>query len=211
MQIEKIVAIIRHSDIGKVMYKARPSGNFLGVFGVKPRPPDDIFLETGTLDDIGFAPVISQSYKRFRQSIPKDFVILACPESHCRLPDDTFSTKTQFQMIDLDIYTYLVAMEAVTNDKLLIESTGFNKLFYSDGRFVDYQSTIKQHMFNYSFIFSEYSPLTPYIYRKKSAEFFADENVEDILINFQKLSKSSNLEATFDSLQLLSNITNLPT
>ncbi|NDB81669.1 MAG: hypothetical protein EB127_02785, partial [Alphaproteobacteria bacterium] len=60
-------------------------------------------------------------------------------------------------------------------------------------------------------IFSEYSPLTPYIYKKKSAEFFADENVEDILVNFQKLSKSSNLEATFDSLHLLSNITNLPT
>lgn len=211
MQIEKIVAAIRKTDIGKIMYRARPAGNFLGVFGLKPRPPDSIFLETGSLEDIGFAPVINQAFKRFRQSISKDFVILACPKSYCQLPDGTFSTRMQYQLVDLDLYTYLITIQAITDEKLLVESTAYSKLFYLDGRLVDYQSIINQNMFNYSFVFSEYSSLTPYIYRKKSPEFFAEENIEDILISFTKSAEKFDLQTNFESLQLLSNIATLPT
>jgi hypothetical protein len=211
MQIEKIVAAIRKSDIGKVMYKARPAGNFLGVFGLKPRPPDTVFLETGTLEDIGLTPVVNQTYKRFRQSISKDFAILACPESYCQLPDDTFSTRVQYQLVDLDLYTYLITIQAITDNKLLVESTGYSKLFYLDGRFINYQTIINQNMFNYSFVFSEYSPLTPYIYRKRNAEFFAEENIEDVLISFKKSAEKFDLQTNFESLQLLSNIATLPT
>lgn len=210
MQIDKIVAAIRHADIGKVMYKARPSGNYLGVFGLKKRPSDEEFLQTGTLEDVGFAPVVNQAYKRFRLSIPKDFVILAYPESFHPHENGTV-VRNQYQMVDLDIYTYLVAMQAVTNDKLLIESSNYNSLFYMDGRLVDYTKLINENLFNYSFILTDYSPLIPYIYKKQSPQFFADDNVEDILFNVKCNFENLDIKMNFDSLQLLSNIASLPT
>lgn len=206
MEIEKIVAGIRQSDIGKVMYKARPVSNFVGVFGLKPRPPDKDFLETGTLDDIGFGPVITQAHKRFRQCIPKDFAIVICPESFSKYENEVF-IRPQYQMIDIDLYTYLVTMQAIKSDNLGIESSNYNNLFYLDGRLVDFTEAIHKNMYSYSFILSEYSPLIPYIYRKRTPEFFTDENVEDALVNVKKYSKDFNVEMSFDSLQLLSSIT----
>lgn len=205
MQIEKVVAAIRQSDIGKVMYKARPSSNFVGVFGLKPRPPDKDFLETGTLEDIGFGPVVTQAQKRFRLSIPKDFAIVIYPESFSKHEDGLF-IRPQYQMIDIDIYTYLVTIQAIKSDKLGIESSNYNNLFYLDGRLVDLTEIIHKNMYNYSFTLSEYSPLIPYIYRKRTPEFFSDENVEDVLVNVKKYSKDFNVEMSFDSLQLLSGI-----
>lgn len=205
MQIEKVVAAIRQSDIGKVMYKARPSSNFVGVFGLKPRPSDKDFLETGTLDDIGFGPVVTGAHKRFRQSIPKDFAIIIYPESFYRHEDEVF-IRPQYQMVDIDLYTYLVTTQAIKSDKLGIESSNYNNLFYLDGRLVDFSEIIHKNMYNYSFILSEYSPLIPYIYRKRTPEFFTDENVEDVLINVKKYAKDFNVEMSFDSLQLLSGI-----
>ena len=206
MQIEKVVAAIRQSDIGKVMYKARPSSNFVGVFGLKPRPPDKDFLETGTLEDIGFAPVISGAHKRFRQNIPKDFAIIIYPESFSRHEDEVF-VRPQFQMIDIDLYTYLATLQAIKSDKLGIESSNYNNLFYLDGRLVDYTEIIHKNMYNYSFVLSEYSSLIPYIYRKRTVDLFADENVEDTFQYVKKYSKDFNVEMGFDSLQLLSGIT----
>lgn len=209
MQIEKIVATIRASNIGNVLYKTRPAGNYLGVFGLKRRPPDENFLETGTLEDIGFAPVVNQAYKRFRKSIPKDFVIITYPEAFSRVDNQIF-THNQFQLVDLDLYTYLITIQAITNDKLGIQSSNYSNLFYLDGRLVDYSKIIHQNMFNYSFILTEYSSLMPYIYKKKDAEFFADEPAENILFNFNKSSTNFDIEMNFDSLQILSNIANLP-
>lgn len=210
MQIEKIVTAIRKSNIGNVLYKARPSGNFLGVFGLKQRPPDQIFLETGDLEDIGFAPVINQAYKRFRKSIPKDFAIVAYPEAFQKVGTETFS-HNQFHIIDLDLYAYLITAQAINTDKLGVQSTNYSELFYLDGRLIDLSNVINKYIFNYSFILTEYSSLMPYIYKKKDAEFFADKNAEDILFNFQKNSKNFDIEANFESLQILSNIAPMPT
>jgi hypothetical protein len=210
MRIEKVFAAIRQSDIGKVMYKAKPGGNFLGVFGLKRRPPDEEFLQTGTLADIGFAPVVNQSYKRFRQSIPKDFVVLAYPECFTKTGEKIF-VHNQFQMIDLDIYTYLVTIKAIVNDKIPIESTNYNNLFYSDGRFVDYTNILNENIYNCSFILGEGSSLVPYIYKKQSAHFFNDDTIEDTLANFKSCFPELDVQTNFESLQLLSSIPALPT
>lgn len=210
MQVEKVFATIRQSDIGQILYKTRPSGNFLGVFGLKKRPKDEDFLESGTLADIGPAPVVFQAYKRFRQSIPKDFVVIAIPESYYRNGSEVF-IRNQYQILDLDIYTYLVTVKAVIENKIPIESTEYNTLFYLDGRFIDYTNIINENINNCSFILGEYSSLIPYIYKKQSPQLFGDKDIEDVLFNFQMYSKNFDIEMNFESLQLLSSIANLPT
>jgi hypothetical protein len=205
MQIEKIIANIRKSNIGNVLYKAKSTGNFVGVFGLKQRPANDVFLETGSLDDLDFAPIIEQSYKRFRKSIPKDFALIVHPEAFANAGDETF-VSTQFHIIDLDLYAYLITMEAIKRDNLGIQSSAYSELFYLDGRLVDYSNLIRQNIYNYSFILTEYSALVSYIYKKRNAELFSEENVEDFLLNFSKYFKTSDVKKTFNSLEILSSI-----
>jgi hypothetical protein len=205
MQIEKIIANIRKSNIGNVLYKAKSTGNFVGVFGLKRRPTNDVFLETGSLDDLDFAPIIEQSYKRFRKSIPKDFALIVHPEAFANAGDETF-VSTQFHIIDLDLYAYLITMEAIKRDNLGIQSSAYSELFYLDGRLVDYSNLICQNIYNYSFILTEYSALVSYIYKKRNAELFSEENVEDFLLNFSKYFKTSDVKKTFNSLEILSSI-----
>ena len=205
MQIEKIIANIRKSNIGNLLYKAKPTGNFVGVFGLKRRPANDVFLETGKLDDIDFPPIIEQSYKRFRKSIPKDFALIVYPDAFAVTGSETF-VSTQFHIIDLDLYAYLITMEAIKRDNLGIQSSSYSELFYLDGRLVDYSALVRQNIFNYSFILTEYSALVSYIYKKRNAEFFAEQNVEDFLLNFSKYFKTTDIKKTFDSLEILSSI-----
>lgn len=205
MQIEKIIANIRKSNIGNVLYKAKSTGNFVGVFGLKQRPTNDVFLETGSLEDLDFAPIIEQSYKRFRKSIPKDFALIVYPDAFANVGDETF-VSTQFHIIDLDLYAYLITMEAIKRDNLGIQSSAYSELFYLDGRLVDYSNLICQHIYNYSFILTEYSALVSYIYKKRNAELFSEENVEDFLLNFSKYFKTSDVKKTFNSLEILSSI-----
>ena len=208
MQIEKLIASIRLSNIGKIMYKTRPSSNFLGVFGLKQRPPDTDFLESGSLEDIGIAPIVKEAYKRYRQSIPKDFAIVAIPEKYSKTGDKTF-VHSQYHMVDIDLYTYLLVVQAIHKDKIPIESTSYNNLFLLDGRFVDYTNLINQNLFNYSFILGEYSSLIPYIYKKRTPEFFTEENVEDSLFNYRKCFSEFDVNSNFESLQILSLIDTL--
>jgi len=210
MQIEKVIATIRKSNIGSVLYKAKPTGNFLGVFGVKERPLDDVFLETGDLMDLDLAPLVIQSYKRFRKSIPKDFALIAYPEAFTKIGDETFISN-QFHMIDLDLYTYLITIEAINKTNVNIQSTNYGELFYLDGRLVDYSSLIQKNIFDYSFILNQHSVLVPYIYKKRDANFFTDQTVEDFLFNFKKSFSNLDIEASFNSLEILSNIGNLTT
>ena len=207
MQIEKVIPIIRRSNIGNVLYKARPTSNFLGVFGLKERPADNVFLETGDLTDLDLGPLINQLYKRFRRSIPKDFALIAYPESFTKIENETF-VSTQFHLVDLDLYTYLITIEAINKTNVNIQSTNYGDLFYLDGRLVDYSALIQKNIFNYSFILNEYSPLVPYIYKKRDEKFFTDQPVEDFLFNFKKSFSNFDLEASFNSLEILSNIGN---
>lgn len=182
MTIAEIVGAIRKSDIGNIMYKVKPTGNFLGVYGLKHRPKDIEFLESGGLEDIDNADTIKKSYTLFRKTIPKDFAMLSMPKYWIKNNDKSYPIN-QYYMLDIDIYTYLLVAEGIRSENLPINSTNFNNLFYYDGRFVDYTNILIENMPKYSFILGDKSNMLPYIYKKQTTALFSESCVEDFLIN----------------------------
>lgn len=207
MEIEQVISIIRKSDIGNLMYKLKPSNNFLGVHGLKRRPDDITFLQSGQVTDIDDFSTIRKAQTLFRIFIPKDFVIISFPKHWVIANDGRGYPVSEYHLIDLDLYTYLVMAEALRLNLFTVGSTPFSSLFYKDGRQVDYTDLVLQNIHKYSFILGDHSNLIPYIYKKNSKDLFAELSAEDILVAPFGVD-CSQLDLAFVELNIFSNIKN---
>lgn len=207
MEIEQVVSIIRKSDIGNLMYKLKPANNFFGVHGLKRRPDDITFLQSGQVTDIDDFSTIRKAQTLFRIFIPKDFVIISSPKHWVIANDERAYPVSEYHLIDLDLYTYLVMAEALRLNLFTVGSTSFSSLFYKDGCQVDYTDLILQNIHKYSFILGDHSNLIPYIYKKNSKDFFAELSVEDILVAPYGVD-CRQLDLAFLELNIFSNIKN---
>jgi hypothetical protein len=207
MEIEKIVSLIRKSDIGNIMYKVKPAANFLGVYGLKTRPKDIEFLETGTLIDIDNVSTIKKSYNLFRTFIPKDFAVVNVPKYWTKTNDNTMYPINEYHLIDIDIYTYLLAAEGLRSKSIPLGSTPYVDLFYLDGREVDYTDSLLKNMYIYSLILSDKSNLIPYIYKKTNSSLFSELSAEDFLMTSHSFD-ASQLDSIFKEINIFSNIKN---
>lgn len=205
MEIENLVSFIRKSNIGNLMYKAKPAGNFLGVYGLKARPKDIDFLETGPLEDIDNSAIIKKNYTLFRSFIPKDFAVISTTKYWIKTNQDTAFPINEYHLVDIDIYTYLLVAEAFRTDVLPLASTNFNHLYYFDGRFVDYTSLITQNIHRYSLILGEKSNLTPYIYKKENINLFSETSSDDFLINSSSFTVDQ-IKEIFNEINIFSDI-----
>jgi hypothetical protein len=207
MQIEKIVSMIRKSDIGNVMYKVKPTNNFLGVYGLKTRPSDIQFLETGTVSDLDHGPTIKKSQSLFRTFVPKDFAVLTSPKFWVRSQDNKFYPVNEYHLIDIDLYAYLALAESVRLGQILVGSTAYTNLFLVDGRPIDYTRIILENINQYSLILSDESKLIPYIYKKNNQSFFGETYAEDFLIGSFGLDDIQ-LQVAFEELNIFFDIKN---
>jgi hypothetical protein len=205
MNIEKIVSIIRKSDIGNIMYKIKPTGNFLGVYGLKSRPKDTEFLETGDLIDIDNATIVNKSYTLFRNFIPKDFAVISTPKFWIKTSEDNAYPINEYHLVDIDIYAYLLVLEGIKSENIPINTTNFNNLFYLDGRKIDYSSTVMSNIHKYSLILGDKSNITPYIYKKINTNLFSESCADDFLINSCGFN-AKQIEVAFEQLNIFSNI-----
>jgi hypothetical protein len=207
MQIEEIVSMIRKSDIGNIMYKMKPNNNYLGVYGLKVRPTDIQFLETGPITDVDHAATIKKSQTLFRTYIPKDFVMLSSPKFWVKAQDNKAYAVNEYHLVDLDLYTYLLAAEAARMDLISPGSNNYSHLFFSDGRQTDYTKIILENIYKYSFILGDESKLIPYIYKKNNQTFFAEISADDVLIGPFGLDENQ-LELAFQELNIFFDIKN---
>lgn len=207
MKIEEVVSIIRKSDIGNLIYKLKQTNNFLGVYGLKRRPDDINFLETGDIVDLDSSSTIKKAYILFRAFIPKDFVIVSCPKYWTIANENKAYAVNEYHLIDLDLYTYLIIAEALRLNLFSLDSTSFSSLFYKDGCQVDYTALILEHIHKYSFILGDHSNLIPYIYKKNSKDLFGELSAEDILVSSFGVN-ASEIDLAFLDLNIFSNIKN---
>jgi len=207
MSIDEVVSIIRKSDIGNLMYKLKPSNSFLGVFGLKRRPDDIHFLETGSITDIDDGSTVKKSQILFRAFIPKDFAVLSYPKYWVKSNDEKSYPVNEYHLVDIDLYTYLLTAEAVRSELLTVGSTSFSGLFYKDGCQVDYTDIILQNMHRYSFILGDHSHLIPYICKKNTKDLFGELSMEDFLVSSYGLD-GNQLDSAFAELNIFSSIKN---
>ena len=205
MQIEKIVSIIRKSNIGNLIYKIKTNDNFLGVYGLKQRHPDITFLESGPLNDIDNFGLIKKQINLFRTFIPKDFVVLAMPKSWIKSDSENFYPINEYHLIDLDLYAYLLVAEGVRSGAIAIGSSEYSELFLLDGRQVDYTNSITSNIFQYSLTLSPNSSLLPYVYKKNNSALFNEQSIDDFLIASKGVS-FEDLKTSFNDLNIFSSI-----
>jgi hypothetical protein len=205
MQIEKIVSIIRKSNIGNLIYKIKTNDNFLGVYGLKQRPLDVAFLESGTLNDIDSFGLARKQINLFRTFIPKDFVVLATPKSWIKSNSDSFYPINEYHLIDLDLYAYLLVAEGVRSGSIGIGSSEYSELFLLDGRQIDYTNSITSNIFQYSLTLAPNSNLISYIYKKNNSALFNEQCIDDFLIASKGVS-FEDLKTSFNDLNIFSSI-----
>ena len=205
MQIEKIVSIIRKSNIGNLIYKIKTNDNFLGVYGLKQRHPDIAFLESGPLNDIDNFGLIKKQINLFRTFIPKDFVVLATPKSWIKSDSENFYPINEYHLIDLDLYAYLLVAEGVRSGAIGIASSEYSDLFFLDGRQIDYTNTITSNIFQYSLTLAPNSSLISYIYKKNNPALFNEQCIDDLLIASKGVS-FEDLKTSFNDLNIFSSI-----
>lgn len=207
MQIEEIISMIRKSDIGSVMYKAKPMNNYLGVYGLKVRPTDVQFLDTGSVLDIDHGPTIKKSQQLFRSYIPKDFAFVSYPKFWVRAYDNKLYPVNEYHLIDIDLYAYLLAAEGIREGFIQPGSNNYSHLFFSDGRPVDYTKLILENIYKYSLILGDQSKLIPYIYKKNSQTLFGEISADDILVGPFGMDDNQ-LELAFKEISIFSDIKN---
>lgn len=204
MEIEKIVSIIRKSNIGNLIYKIKTNDNFLGVYGLKQRPTDVVFLESGPLNDLDNFTLIKKQMNLFRTFIPKDFVVLATPKSWVKSIDN-FYPINEYHLIDVDLYAYLLVAEGVRSGVIRIGSSEYAELFFLDGRRIDYTNTITSNIFQYSVTLAPSSNLIPYIFKKNNSTLFHEQCVDDFLIA-PKGASFEEIVTSFTNLNIFSSI-----
>jgi hypothetical protein len=180
MEIKTLFSNIRSSNIGNILYKVKSNSNFCGVFGLKIRPPDTEFLETGDAKYLDTYSVVKKSQNYFRKIIPKDYVVISLPTSYI-LNENGYTTYNQYQLIDVDIYAYLLVAKAISTNQIPAGSNPYTNLFYIDGRRVDYSDKLLKNIFSCSAYLSEESVLIPYMYKKLNSDIFLEANIEDFL------------------------------
>lgn len=201
MEIDNLISNIRKSNIGNIMYKVKPMSSYLGVFGLKQRPDDAAFLETGTVENIDIQPVIRKSYKFFRTIIPKDFALTVYPKHWIKTADDTYSVLHEYHLVDIDVYTYLAVAEGISSGTIPNASHNYSHLFYYDGRFVDYTNLLNQYIPKFTFILANESKLIPYIWQKKDSTLFGELSADDFLVESSPVN-SEKLNIIFKNLNI---------
>jgi len=208
MEIKTLFSNIRSSNIGNILYKVKPNSNFCGVFGLKKRPSDAEFLETGDTNYLDTYTVVKKSQNYFRKIIPKDYVVISSPASHI-LDEKGYTTYNQYQLIDVDIFAYLLVAKAIATNQVPPGTNPYTNLFYVDGRRVDYSSKLLENIFSCSAYLSENSVLIPYMYKKLNPDIFLEANIEDFLSgSFSVCSdkENPNYINEFLSIDIFSNI-----
>lgn len=208
MDIEKLIERVRQENLSNLLYGTRLVGNYIGIFGLKKRPDDATFKETGTLDDLDFKATVDGTAKLVRKSIPYDFCLIAYPNAFASLGDARYAIQYTYQIIDSDIYAYLMCVQAIKANKLKVMDSPYADIFYYDGRFVDLSEHILKVIHKYTFYLSEKSCLLPYIYARRTKGIYSEDNVEDLLFNLPKVVLAENINDIFSSMNLLSSIDN---
>lgn len=206
MDIEKLIERIRQENLSSLLYGTRLVGNYIGIFGLKKRPEDIIFKETGTLEDLDLKVNVDKTTKLIRKFIPGDFCVIAYPNGFAPLGDGRYAIQYTYQIIDCDIYAYLMCVQAIKANKLKVIDSPYSDIFYFDGRLVDLSEYLLKSIHNYTFFLSEKSCVTPYMYSRRTKGIYSEDNVEDLLFNLPKVVLAENIKDIFSSMTLLSNI-----
>jgi hypothetical protein len=206
MDIEKLIARIRQENLSSLLYGTRLVGNYIGIFGLKKRPDDIDFKETGTLEDLDIKASVDKTTKLIRKSIPGDFCVIAYPSNFAPLGDERYAIQYNYQIIDCDIYAYLMCAQAIKANKLKVVDSSYSDIFYFDGRFVDLSHYLLDHIHEHTFFLSERSCLIPYMYSRRTKGIYSGDNVEDLLFNLPKVVGAENIKDIFSLMTILSNI-----
>jgi hypothetical protein len=204
MNIDKIISNIRSSNIGTIMYRVKPISTYMGTFGLKQRPPDADFLESGPVENLDHGPTIKKTYKFFRTIIPKDFAVTVHPSYWTKNLEEQLYPVNEYHLIDIDVYAYLVLAEGVRLNLIPSTSNDYAHLFYSDGRQIDYTEALVSNMNKYTFILKHESNLIPYVYQKKNPSTFAELGIDDFLVASSFVTHED-LASIFENLNIFSN------
>lgn len=210
MDIEKLVQRIRQEKLSTLLYGTKLVGNYVGIFGLKTRPLDSVFAETGSLEDLDLKEMIDKNTKLVKKFIPDDFCVIGYPVAFAPAGDRRYAIQYAYQIIDSDIYAYLMCVQAVKANKLKVQDSTYADIFYFDGRFFDLSEFLLKEIHKYTFFLSERSSLIPYIYVRKTKGIYSGENVEDLLFNLPKFVLEEDINNIFSLMNLLSNIQTHP-
>lgn len=206
MDIEKLVQRVRQEKLSNLLYGTKLVGNYVGIFGLKTRPNNSVFAETGSLDDLDVKEIVDKSTKLVRKFIPEDFCVIGYPTAFSPAGGKRYAIQYSYQIIDADIYAYLMCVQAVKANKLKVQDTTYADIFYFDGRFIDLSEFLLKEIYKYTFFLSEKSSLFPYMYMRKTKGIYSGENVEDLLFSLPKFVVEEDIDIIFSAMNLLSNI-----
>jgi len=201
MNVDKIISNIRNSNIGDIMYKVKPVSTYIGTFGLKPRPSDVSFLESGSLDNIDHEATIKKAHKFFRSIIPKDFAVVVHPKYWLKNTDNSLFPINEYHLIDIDIYGYLILAEGIRLNLVPSTSNNYSHLFYLDGRSVDFTDLLISNMNKYTFVLNNQSKIIPYIWQKKNTSTFAELTIDDFLVGSPPVTYED-LNSIFENLNI---------